>query len=200
MDKLFRFSKVAAIIALISAVLLAFFRYSPTEWWNDYILFYLSNVIKIIEFTLIIVFYTLICKFSIKGSPLRTPSVIGIISVSIRIVFPILWILFGNTTYDFMGVVAYVEGTYVGYAYSIGIFISFAWLSKFLHKTSNQIVCIFYAVIPLLLQLYETIYYATTNFEERNYEIFSIIYTSVEVIGLLLLSAFLYNFSKILNK
>ena len=161
MDKLFRFSKLAAIIILVLAALSAlcflidFFtiinitEYSDLQKLDDAYdrFFWITPSLLILEMATIVVFGSLIYKFSANGSPLRTPAVIGIISAVIVMVRCFM-AFSGIIIEDFM---MYRNTLVLLSSISIiGFLISFIWLSRYFNERKIKLLCIAYPVLSAL--------------------------------------------------
>lgn len=200
MDKLFRFSKLTAIITLASAVLFAVFSLIQIFTIHSYAdplvsviygsILSVPMILKFIEIATIAVFFGLIYKFSVNGSPLRKPAVIGIISAVIGCVSIIL----ANT----LSILILISSI----LYVIGFSISFIWLSIYFNEKKIKQLCIVYAVFHLLVQIlsFEFIYYHFWYLGEGGMYSYFIIHTLLVTSRMIILSVFYHMFYKMSTK
>lgn len=188
MDKLFRYAKIAAIITIVSAALFALLQLVRIFTGNNWSFF--SLVLNVVEFATIAVFGSLIYKFSVNGSPLRKPAVIGIISAVIECVSIIL----SNTLSILILIFSIL--------YVIGFSISFIWLSIYFNEKKIKQLCIVYAVFHILVQIlsFEFIYNHFWYLGEGGMYSYFIIHTLLVTLRMIILSVFYHMFYKMSTK
>jgi hypothetical protein len=132
----------------------------------------------------------LIYKFSVNGSPLRKPAVIGIISAVIGCVL-ILSIL-SNTLSILIFSILYV----------IGFSISFIWLSIYFNEKKIKQLCIVYAVFHILVQIlsFEFIYNQFWFLGGEGGMYYFIIHTLLVTSRMIILSVFYHMLYKMSTK
>lgn len=190
MDKLFRYAKIAAIITIVSAVLFALLQLVWIFTGNNWSFF--SLVLNVVEFATIAVFGSLICKFSAKGSPLRIPAMIGIITAAIGIAICITHVQYICTRKEMISICA------------IGFSICFIWLSKYFNDKKIKQLCIAYPVFYALILIFgftfieETFWYYC---EDNSYVvILCTLCTLLVTLRMITLSAFYHMFYKMSTK
>lgn len=193
MDKLFRYAKVAAIITIVSAALFALLQLVwifTGNWWS------ISLVLNIVEFATIAVFGSLICKFSVKGSPLRIPAMIGIISAAIGFA---IGIIYGPIKY----LVAFYEGNVMRSICAIGFSISFIWLSKYFNDKKIKQLCIAYPVFLCTYIIFGFTFIKELFWNREAHDIqnsYYVIDTLLATLRMITLSAFYHMFYKMSTK
>ena len=98
----------------------------------------------------LIAFFALILSSSANGSPLRVPSIIGVVFTSLKIIPMLLYADYNSPLYQY--------GSLLSILLNLGIAIALIWLAKYFGKTSVKIFAVLFVVIPLILNIYWTLY------------------------------------------
>ena len=189
MKNLFYYSRVVSLVILISAIVLIV-SYFPGHifWWYRLgcIDFSSSIVLPSISYITVLCFFILIYVGSVKGSNLRTPTLIGIISVAVAICA-----LFISLPFYSEGM--YVADMLIGLIASIGILWGFKGLSKYMSSKKLKVLCMTYSILNIVS--YMGILLA--------FRLYTLAYNSfwqiLFIIQLCVLSVFYYAFSKNIN-
>lgn len=190
MDKLFRYAKIAAIITIVSAALFALLQLVGIFTGNNWSFF--SLVLNVVEFATIAVFGSLICKFSAKGSPLRIPAMIGIITAAIGIAISIIYApSYGPYIYT---------GKVMIRICAIGFSICFIWLSKYFNDKKIKQLCIAYPVFYALILIFRFTFIEAIFHYYEAYNSYVVICILLATLRMITLSAFYHMFYKMSTK
>lgn len=208
MDKLLRFTKIAALCCLILAMINAILGYTPYEWWNSKITTFVYAAIAISEWLLIILFCSMIYNNSVVKSPLRYPSLLGLISAIVGVVIrTFMHVLSSMQVFEIIDAVEYSIYTTCSCVDSVvivGILISFIWMSKYMKGNDTKTFCISYLIFLSMKILFSWFGIRVLVVYFNDYDIISSAYRMISVtistLTTLALSIFYYSFSKMLNK
>lgn len=182
MKKLFYYSRAASFVVLLTAILLIvnyFTGYMSWFWcpedMRSNFFFSFRNILTAISYITVLCFFILIYTGSVKGSSLRIPTLIGIISVLFTIYYTIILSHWGIMLV--LGIIA-----------AIGLFWTFYRLSKYMKTIPVKALSIAYPCINLI-SLVNIIY---VYFGGK-------IQFVITILLLLTLSAFYYFFSNIIK-
>lgn len=163
MDKLLKFSKVAAIIMLAIAFITAL--HSSLQIIDDVLLTklptglsYILRVISIIPWGILSIFGILLIQNTTKESPIRLGATMIAIICAIEFCITLCVLLFvprGGTWYTmllFFDIFNWID--------VIGIAFAFLWISRFFQQPLLKITSIAIALFPLIQKIITSIYYA----------------------------------------
>lgn len=207
MDKLFRFTKFAAICSLVLTLINGIWGYTPHEWWNSKITTFVYAAIVVTEWVLLILFCSMIYNNSVAKSTLRIPSLLGVISAIVGLVnniFPrVLGIMQMFELVDTTGMYPiYITNECIGYVVGIGLLISFIWMSKYMKSNFAKAFSISYVILLFIGILFsrfgfEILLYV--NDFDIIYNIHRMIRATIDTFETLVLSIFYYSFYKMFN-
>ena len=180
MKKLFYYSRAASFVVLLTAILLIvnyFTGYMSWFWcpedMSSNFFFSFRNILTAISYLTVLCFFILIYTGSVKGSSLRIPTIIGIISVLLTIYYTIILSPWGIMLV--LGIIA-----------AIGLFYFFYSLSKYMKTIPMKALCIAYPCINII------------SFVIPLFGLYEIQFV-ITILLLLTLSAFYYFFSNIIK-
>lgn len=207
MDKLFRFTKFAAICSLVLTLINGIWGYTPHEWWNSKITTFVYAAIVVTEWVLLILFCSMIYNNSVAKSPLRIPSLLGVISAIVGLVnniFPrVLGIMQMFELVDTTGMYPiYITNECIGYVVGIGLLISFIWMSKYMKSNFAKAFSISYVILLFIGILFSRFSFKIllyVNDFDIIYNIHRMIRATIDTFETLVLSIFYYSFYKMFN-
>ena len=207
MDKLFRFTKIAAICCLVLTLINGILGYTPHEWWNSKITTFVYAAIVVTEWVLLILFCSMIYNNSVAKSPLRIPSLLGVISAIVGLVNNIfsrvLGIMQMFELVDTTGVYPiYITNECIGYVVGIGLLISFIWMSKYMKSNFAKAFSISYVILLFIGILFSRFGFRIllyVNDFDIIFNIHRMICATIDTFETLVLSIFYYSFYKMFN-
>ena len=212
MDKLFRFTKIAAICCLVLTLINGILGYTPHEWWNPKVTTFVYAATAIIVWVLIILFCSMIYNNSVTKSPLRIPSLLGVISAIVGLVNDISSrVVVTMQIFELVDITEmypiYIANEYIRYSVGIGLLISFIWMSKYMKSNLAKVFGISYVILLSIEILFSRFgfsillyaYDFDVNFDVI-YNTHRIIIATIVTLKTLVLSIFYYSFYKMFNK
>lgn len=208
MDKLFRFTKIAAICCLVFTLIYGILGYTPHEWWNSKVTTFVYAAMAIIVWVLIILFCSMIYNNSVAKSPLRIPSLLGVISAIVGFVNDISSRVLGTMQiFELVDTTEmypiYIANEYIGYIVGIGLLISFIWMFKYMKSNLAKVFGISYVILLSIGMLFSRFGFRIllyVNDFDVIYNTYRIIIDTIFTLKTLVLSIFYYSFYKMFNK
>ena len=204
MDKLFRFTKIAAICCLVLTLINGIWGYTPHEWWNSKVTTFVYAATAVTEWVLIILFCSMIYNNSVAKSPLRIPSLLGVISAIVGLVNSIfsrvLGIMQMFELVDTTGMYPiYITNECIGYVVGIGLLISFIWMSKYMKSNFAKAFSISYVILLFIGILFSRFGFRILLYVNDFDIIYRMISATIYTFETLVLSIFYYSFYKMFN-
>ncbi|MCQ2323524.1 MAG: hypothetical protein MJZ53_01555 [Paludibacteraceae bacterium] len=156
MDKLFKFSKVAAIIMLATALIIAINSSLHTILGDELTLPRGLHYIDTIPWLILSLFGILLTQNTTKGSPIRLGSIIIAIVCAIEFCIHLFLLLVQNwgtyyTIFSIFDISMWID--------VIGIAFAFIWISRFFQQPLLKTTSIIIALFPLIQKIIISIYY-----------------------------------------
>lgn len=204
MDKLVRFTKIAAICCLVLTLITGILGYTPHEWWNSKVTTFVYAATAVTEWVLIILFCSMIYNNSVAKSPLRIPSLLGVISAIVGLVNSIfsrvLGIMLMFELVDTIGMYPiYITNECIRYVVGIGLLISFIWMSKYMKSNFAKAFSISYVILLFIGILFSRFGFRILLYGNDFDIIYRMISATIYTFETLVLSIFYYSFYKMFN-
>ena len=204
MDKLFRFTKIAAICCLVLTLINGILGYTPHEWWNPKVTTFVYAATAIIVWVLIILFCSMIYNNSVTKSPLRIPSLLGVISAIVGLVNDISSrVVVTMQIFELVDITEmypiYIANEYIRYSVGIGLLISFIWMSKYMKSNLAKVFGISYVILLFIGILFSRFGFRILLYVNDFDIIYRMISATIYTFETLVLSIFYYSFYKMFN-
>lgn len=204
MDKLFRFTKIAAICCLVLTLIYGILGYTPHEWWNPKVTTFVYAATEIIVWVLIILFCSMIYNNSVTKSPLRIPSLLGVISAIVGLVNDISSrVVVTMQIFELVDITGmypiYITNECIRCVVGIGLLISFIWMSKYMKSNFAKAFSISYVILLFIGILFSRFGFRILLYGNDFYIIYRMISATIYTFETLVLSIFYYSFYKMFN-
>lgn len=162
MKKLFSYSRIAALVMLVSALLCTACIFTEKHILWSYSIGYLSLTADAIEsilaYVALFIFFIMLLSNSTKGSQIRTPAIIGIIALLIALPTDIFNLDHAYATMesaDFYQLVRYL--LYISGLYAFLLMVALIWLSTFFSNKLITILGVAAGLTPMIIVVFYTV-------------------------------------------